>query len=333
MTTISGIKPTGHMQLGNYLGAVRRWTAPHYAGSLFFVADLHAFTVEHDPHEVSALSREMFTLLLAAGIDADACTVFVQSDVAAHTELAYLLECTATFGEMRRMIQFKEKSAGRESVRLSLLTYPALMAADILLYGADSVPVSADQSQHVELARTLARRFNSSYSETFVVPHAALPETAQRVMDLAEPTRKMAKSTHDQAGVVGVLDGPDVIRAKIQRAVTDTDGEIRHDPVTKPGVSNLLEILAATTGQPLADVAADVCGYRALKERAADAVICALQPLQRRYAHLISEPETVDDLRRHGAERATRRAAPRLAAARTAFGLAPLDRCRTTRGS
>lgn len=319
--TISGVTPSGPISLGNYLGAIRRWTDPAYAGSLFFVSNLHAMTLEHDPQRVTELTREAFLVLIAAGIDPDRTAVFVQADVAAlHCELSYLLECTATFGEMRRMIQFKEKSAGQESVRLSLLTYPALMAADILLYQAQDVPVAEDQSQHVELARTLARRFNQRYGETFVVPRAVLPTAAARVLDLADPSIKMSKSNRDQGGVVAVLDDADTIRAKLRRAVTDTDGEVRPDPQRKPGVSNLLEILAAATDSTPEKAADGIASYAELKATTADAVIAMLEPMQRRYRELAAEPATVDTLRRRGAHQARELGEPTLRRARLAIG-------------
>lgn len=319
-STISGMTPSGHMHLGNYLGAVRRWAAQPQ-DALYFVSDLHAFTVDHDPATIRMLTREMFLLLIACGIDPERATVFVQSDVPAHTELSYLMECTATYGEMRRMIQFKEKSAGRESVRLSLLTYPALMAADILAYDAETVPVGEDQNQHVELARDLAIRFNRRYGETFVVPRAVPTPVAARVRDLQRPHRKMSKSASDASGVIRMLDGADTIRTKVRRAVTDSDGEVRYDPHGKPGVSNLLEILAAATGTTPTAAGAGLTSYARLKETTADAVIALLEPPRRRYGELASDPATVDKLRRVGAERARARSAPTLRRARRAIGL------------
>lgn len=242
MTRIfSGVKPTGHLTLGNYLGAVRGWVEvdQHRADALFSVVDLHALTVEHDPARVRRLSRQAATLLLAAGLDPALCTVFVQSHVDEHARLSYLLECTATDGELRRMIQYKEKSAralaSGESVRFSLLSYPALMAADILAYRTDEVPVGDDQTQHVELTRDLAVRFNQRYGHTFVVPRATRPPVAARVMDLQDPTSKMGKSHESGAGIVYLLDDADVARKKIMRAVTDSGQEVEYDPEAKPG--------------------------------------------------------------------------------------------------
>ncbi|MGH3623246.1 MAG: tryptophan--tRNA ligase, partial [Sciscionella sp.] len=216
MIRLSGITPSGHVQLGNYLGAVRRWAADGTKDDVYFISDLHAMTTAYNPQQLRALTREQLAVLVAAGVPAD--SVFVQSDLLPlHAALTWVLECVCSFGEAQRMTQFREKAAGRASVRLGLLTYPVLMAADILAHGAHEVPVGEDQAQHVELARTLARRFNESYGEAFVVPRTTLPPAAARVRDLANPGRKMAKSTSDQAGVVRVLDPPDVVRRKVSR--------------------------------------------------------------------------------------------------------------------
>src|SRR5579863_3887262 len=246
---LSGIQPTGVLHLGNYLGAVRFWVADqHVADAFFCVVDLHAMTLEHDPTELRAATMRKATELLACGLDADACTLFVQSHVPAHTELSWLMECTASFGELRRMTQFKDKSEGQEGVRAALFTYPCLMAADILLYDTNRVPVGDDQRQHLELARDLAIRWNHRYGDTFVVPDAAIPRVGARVMDLQEPRAKMSKSRGNPQGRVEVFEDPASITRKIRRAVTDTGSEVRYDPATKPGVSNLLELLAVTTG-------------------------------------------------------------------------------------
>ncbi len=332
MTRIfSGVKPTGHLTLGNYLGAVRQWVEvdQHRADALFCVVDLHALTVDHDPGRVLRLSRQAATLLLAAGLDPGTCTVFVQSHVDEHTRLAYLMECTANDGEMRRMIQYKEKSALEQSrggsVRLSLLTYPALMAADILAYQADEVPVGDDQTQHVELARDLAVRFNQRYGQTFTVPRATNPAVASRVMDLQDPGSKMGKSHASTAGVVYLLDEPDAIRRKINRAVTDSagEGEVLYDPQERPGVANLLDILAACTGGTPQELAEGYDSYGNLKKDTAEAVVELLRPLQRRHAELSAEPGHVADVLRAGAERARELARPTVDAAYAAIGLMP----------
>lgn len=330
MTRIfSGVKPTGHLTLGNYLGAVRRWVEvdQHRADALFSVVDLHALTVEHDPARVRRLSRQAATLLLAAGLDPRVCTLFVQSHVDEHARLSYLLECTASDGELRRMIQYKEKGAAAraagESVRVSLLTYPVLMAADILAYGTDEVPVGDDQTQHVELTRDLAVRFNQRYGHTFTVPRATHPPVAARVMDLQDPTAKMGKSHANGAGIVYLLDEPDVVRRKIMRAVTDSGREVAYDREARPGVANLLEVLAACTGGDPAALAGAYESYGALKKDTADAVVELLSPLRERHAELAADPGAVDKVLREGAERARDIARPVVDRAYRAIGLLP----------
>ncbi len=317
--TLSLLKPTGHLTLGNLLGALRPMAAaqPETDG-IYGIADLHALTVPHDPARLRTLVRETMTLLQAAGLDDS--TLFVQSQVPAHSELAYLLECTATTGELNRMIQFKEKGRGRGGSRASLLTYPALMAADILLYRPASVPVGDDQRQHLELTRDLATRFNRDYGPVFVVPEIAVPPVAARVMDLADPRRKMGKSHEDGSGIIYLLDPPDVVRRKVQRAVTDSDtgGQaVRRSP-GKRGVSNLLEILEACAGP---GAAAGLTTYGALKAAVTDAVVATLEPVQRRYASLAADPGAVEEVYGRGAERCRELTRPVLAAARAAMGL------------
>lgn len=332
MTRIfSGIKPSGDLTLGNHLGAVARWVAvdQHRSDALFCVVDLHAMTVEHDPERLRRLSRQTATLFLAAGLDPDLCTLFVQSHVAEHTRLAFAMECVATDGELRRMIQYREKSAraqaGGKGVRFSLLSYPALMAADILAYQAEEVPVGEDQTQHVELTRDLAVRFNQRYGDTFVVPRAVRPEVAARVMDLQDPASKMGKSHEDGSGIVYLLDDLDTVRKKIMRAVTDSGRDVVFDRGTRPGVANLLEILAACRGDGSdpALLADSYDSYGALKRDTADAVVEVLRPLQKRYAELAADPGRVDEVLRAGAERARGIARPVVDAAYRAMGLLP----------
>ncbi|MGW2299290.1 tryptophan--tRNA ligase [Streptomyces violaceorubidus] len=325
----SGVKPTGHLTLGNYLGAMRRWVAvdQHRSDALFCVVDLHALTVDHDPARVRRLSRQVASLLLAAGLDPELCTVFVQSHVDEHTRLSYVLECVATDGEMRRMIQYREK-ASRErerggSVRLSLLTYPVLMAADILAYGTDEVPVGDDQTQHVELARDVAVRFNQRYGHTFVVPRATSPGVAARVMNLQDPASKMGKSDDVGPGVVYLLDEPDVVRKKVMRAVTDSGRDVVRDREERPGLANLLEILAACTGGDPAELAAGYDSYGALKKDTAEAVVEVLRPVQERHKELCADPGYVEGVLRKGAEKARAVARPTVDAAYRAIGLLP----------
>lgn len=325
----SGVKPTGHLTLGNYLGAMRQWAEvdQHRSDALFCVVDLHALTVDHDPARVRRLSRQSASLLLAAGLDPALCTVFVQSHVDEHARLSYLLECVATDGEMRRMIQYKEKAVRERerggSVRLSLLTYPVLMAADILVYGTDEVPVGDDQTQHVELARDLAVRFNQRYGHTFVVPRVTSPAVAARVMNLQEPASKMGKSDDVGPGIVYLLDEPDVVRKKVMRAVTDSGRDVVYDREERPGLANLLEILAACSGGDPAELADGYDSYGALKKDTAEAVIEVLRPVRERHQELCADPGYVEGVLREGAEKARTAARPTVDAAYRAIGLLP----------
>ena len=322
----SGIQPTGDVQLGNLLGALRYWVADqHGADSLYCVVDLHALTLPQDPAELRARTLEVAQLLLAVGIDPDVATLFIQSHVPEHTQLAWILECTASFGELRRMTQFKDKSESAEFVSAGLLTYPALMAADILLYDTDRVPVGDDQRQHLELSRDLAMRFNHRYGDTFVVPEATIPTVGARVMDLQAPTRKMSKSADSPQGTVLVLDDLDSVAKKIKRAVTDTDNEVRFDPDTKPGVSNLLSILGAATDRDPEALAGDYTQYGPLKADTADAVVELLRPIQARYAELAADPAGTAAILAKGADKAQAVAASALARAQHAIGLLPRE--------
>jgi tryptophanyl-tRNA synthetase len=320
MTSVSGITPSGQLTLGNYLGALRRFADATDEPAFYFVADLHAMTTQHDPRRLSTLTRETAQLLLASGVPPE--SVFIQSAVPAHARLAYLLECTAYVGELSRMVQYKEKGRGKPMTRAALFTYPCLMAADILLYGAHQVPVGGDQDQHVELTRDLAIRFNRTYGHTFVVPELHAAKSVGRVRDLQTPTAKMSKSDPDEApGVLRMLDSPDVLRRKVMRAVTDSGSEVRHDDSTKPGVTNLLEILGACNGTAPAVVAASYSGYGDLKRDTADAVVALLEPVQQRYAELVADPHGVDELLEAGRDRAAAFAEPRLNSAMRAVGL------------
>jgi tryptophanyl-tRNA synthetase len=318
----SGIQPTGDPHLGSYLGAIRRWVEDqHDHDALYCVVDLHALTLPQDPASLRSKTREVVTLLAAAGLDPEVCTLFVQSHVPEHAQLCWLMECTASYGELSRMTQFKEKGERAQFVSAGLFTYPALQAADILLYDTDRVPVGDDQRQHVELARDVAIRFNSRYGDTFVVPEHAIPPVAARVMDLQEPTRKMSKSVDSPQGTILMLDPPEVVTKKIKRAVTDNDGEVRYDPGAKPGVANLLEILGAVTGSEPGELAARYEQYGPLKADTAEALVDALRPFQARYAALASDPAEVDRIIAHGAEKAQAIASVTLARAYEAIGL------------
>lgn len=325
MTTrvFTGLKPTGRLQLGNYLGAIRpllALAAEPENDVLVSVVDLHALTVDHDPAALRERTFEMAVTLLACGLDPRA-RLFVQSSVPLHTELAYLLESTATYGEMRRMVQFKEKSQGQDSTRLSLLTYPALMAADILAYQAAVVPVGEDQRQHLELTTTLAQRFNSRYGAVFTVPRGVTPSGVARVKDLREPAAKMGKSGADGSGVVFLLDDPDTIAAKVRRAVTDTESELTYLPAERPGVANLAVLLGALTDQSAEDALTGVPGAAALKKLVTEALVETLAPIQRRYRELAADREEILAHLRRGAESATEEATGTVDAARRAIGL------------
>lgn len=318
----SGIKPTGPVHLGNLLGALNHWVADqHHNDAVYCVVDLHALTVPQDPALLRERTLEMAQLLIAIGLDPGSCTLFVQSHVAAHTELSWILECTAAFGELSRMTQFKDKSTKEEFVSAGLFTYPALMAADILLYDTDRVPVGDDQRQHLELTRDVAERFNSRYGPTFTVPEADIPKVGARVMDLQDPTRKMSKSVDSPQGTVLMLDEPAVIERKFKRAVTDNDGEVRFDPEAKPGVSNLLSILGATSGVAPEVLAERYQQYGPLKTDAAEAVVELLRPVQARYAELSADPAALTELLAKGADRARVTAAVTLERAQVAVGL------------
>jgi tryptophanyl-tRNA synthetase len=317
---LSGITPSGALTLGNYLGALRRFR-DHQDNGFYFVANLHALTMEHYPERLRQLTLSTAALFFASGLDEDRATVFVQSDVAAHVDLAYLLECTAHVGELARMIQFKEKG-DRPGTRASLFTYPCLMAADILLYDAERVPVGGDQSQHVELARDLAYRFNAVYGATFTVPELVPAALASRVRDLADPQRKMSKSAPDKApGVIRMLDGADVIRRKVRRAVTDSDGELRYDPVAKPGLANLAEILAAICGDSPMHVIAATTSYRQLKDACVEAIDAELAPIRRCHDELIENPDELHRRLHLGAQKAAVVADLVLRRARGAIGI------------
>jgi tryptophanyl-tRNA synthetase len=320
----SGIQPSGELNLGTYLGALRRFaTGQTEHDSIFCIVDLHALTVPQDPAALRRRTIETAALYVANGLDPDVCTLVVQSHVAEHPELAWLLECTVSMGELRRMTQFKEKSERHEFISAGLFTYPALMAADILLYDTDRVPVGDDQRQHLELTRDVAERFNSRYGPTFTVPEVDIPKVAARVMDLQEPTRKMSKSIESAQGTVLMLDDPALIEKKFKRAVTDNDGEVRYDPATKPGVSNLLGILAAATDDDPAALAGRYTQYGPLKADAAAAVIELLRPVQARYHELVADQAAIAEIVTKGADKARATAQVTLARAREALGLLP----------
>jgi tryptophanyl-tRNA synthetase len=324
---LSGIQPTGAgSHLGNYLGAVKRWVSLQDGyDAFYFVPDLHAITVPHDPVALRRRTLEAVAELMAVGLDPKRATLFVQSHVPEHAQLGWVLGCITGFGEASRMTQFKDKAARDDlgSATVGLFNYPILQAADILLYGADEVPVGSDQSQHVELTRDLAQRFNSRFGQTFTVPKPTVMAETARIADLQDPAKKMSKSL-PPAGTVLVMDPPATTRKKIMRAVTDTGTEVRAAD-DKPGVSNLLGILGALTQTPVATLEEQFAGsgYGDFKRAVADAVVAELEPVQERYATLLADPAYVGDVLADGADRARSVARETLARAYDAIGFLP----------
>jgi tryptophanyl-tRNA synthetase len=317
MRVFSGIQPTGAKHIGNYIGAMRQYVATQDANpgeAIFCIVDLHSITVDYDPQDLHDRTLDLAALLFAVGLDPRRCVLFCQSQVTAHAEAAWLLSAVTGVGQLGRMTQFKEKGEGKEFVSAGLFTYPVLMAGDILLYQTDIVPIGDDQRQHLELARDAAERFNSRYGKTFTVPRAVYPDVGARIMDLQEPTKKMSTTNGTPQGTVLVLDEPDVIRKKFKTAVTDSGREIRYVPDEKPGVSNLLEVLAVATGRAITDVEADYDGkgYGELKTDVGEAVVELFRPVQSRYAELRSDEGELRRLLRIGAEKAEATAAPTL---------------------
>lgn len=323
---LSGIQPTGDLHLGNYLGAIRRWVSDQDRVDGFFcIVDLHAITVEHDPSELRQGTLELATWLFAAGIDPARSTVFVQSHVHEHAELAWIMNCLGSFGELSRMTQWKEKSEGRDFVSVGLFTYPALQAADILLYQADEVPVGDDQRQHIELTRDLAQRFNHRFGEVFTLPKATFPTAGARIMDLQLVDKKMSKSLDSPKGTLFLADPPDKLRKKIMSAVTDSGSDVRADPDEKAGITNLLDLLSAASGEEIETLVGQFAGkgYGDFKKDVAEAVVEQLRPLQERYAELAADPGAVQERLTVGAEKARTVAVETLAGAKDALGLLP----------
>jgi len=307
MRIFSGIQPTGDKTLGNYSGAFRQYVATQERGDAFFcIVDLHSITVEYDADDLRESTLALAAMLFATGLDPERSTVFVQSHVDAHAQAAWLLTSVTSFGELRRMTQFKEKSEQHEFVSAGLFEYPVLMAGDILLYKTDVVPVGDDQRQHLELTRDIAERFNRRFGELFVVPEAEIPEIGGRIMDLQEPENRMSTTRGTPQGTVRMLDEPDVIRRKFKSAVTDSGTEVRHVPEEKPGISNLLEIMSVSTGEPIPELEAryDGSGYGQFKEDVGEAVVQLLVPIQERYEQLRAGEAELHALLARGAEKA-----------------------------
>jgi tryptophanyl-tRNA synthetase len=307
MRIFSGIQPTGAKHFGNYSGGFRQYAATQEAGdAIFCIVDLHSITVEYDPADLRERTLDLAAILFATGLDPDRSIVFCQSHVPAHAEAAWLLGSVTSFGELRRMTQFKDKVEQQDFVSSALFTYPVLMAGDILLYRTDKVPIGDDQRQHLELARDVAERFNARFGETFVLPEGIYPEVGARIMDLQEPDRKMSTTGGTPQGTVGMLDPPETIAKKFRSAVTDSGRDVVHDPEEKPGVSNLIEIMHVATGEPISAIEAryDGQGYGAFKQDVGDAVIALLDPIRARYEELRADEGELRRLLGEGAERA-----------------------------
>src|SRR5215216_757534 len=311
----SGIKPTGDATLGNYSGGFRQYAATQEQGdALFCIVDLHAITVEYDPDELRRRTLDLAAMLFATGLDPQRSVVFLQSQVSAHAEAAWLLSAVTSYGQLGRMTQFKEKGQQQGIVSAALFNYPVLMAGDILLYQADIVPIGDDQRQHLELARDIAERFNARFGDMFAVPDGVYPEVGARIMDLQDPLAKMGKTGSSDQGTVRILDEPDAIRRKFRSAVTDSGRDVRYDPDEKPGISNLIEILSVATTTPIAEVEARYDGqeYGALKGDVAEAVVELFEPIQRRYAELRADEPELRRLLAMGADKARAEAEPTL---------------------
>jgi tryptophanyl-tRNA synthetase len=306
MRIFSGIQPTGAKHFGNYSGGFRQYAATQDLGDAFFcIVDLHSITTPQDPEALREATLDLAAILLATGLDPERSTIFVQSHVSEHAECAWLLGCIATVGELRRMTQFKDKSKGQESVSAGIFTYPTLMAADILLYQTDKVPIGDDQRQHLELTRNVAERFNSRYGETFKLPEGIYPEVGARVMDLQEPDRKMSTTGGTPQGTVGLLDPPDTVRRKVRSAVTDSGNEVRRGD-DKPGITNLIDMMAVATGSTPEEIEAryDGTGYGKFKEDVAEAVVALLDPIRLRYGELRSNQTVLRGILAEGAAKA-----------------------------
>src|SRR5579875_495421 len=321
----SGMQPTGGAHLGNYLAAVRTWGRQQdLYDNIFCMVDLHAMTLPYDASTLRDRTLELASVFLAAGIDPERSILFVQSDVREHSELCWILSNVASDGELHRMIQYKEKSASSgEFVSSGILFYPVLMAADILLYDTDLVPVGDDQRQHVELTRDVAIRFNNMFGETFIVPKADIKETGARIMSLEDPTKKMSKSDPSPNGRIDLSDSPDEIRRKIRRAVTDSGSEVRYDEENKPAISNLLGIYSLLADLPIPEIEARYAGkgYGDFKKDLAEVVVEHLEPIQRRLARYEADPSSVVTILTDGADRARQRAAAKMEQVRAAAGL------------
>ncbi|GAJ42582.1 tryptophanyl-tRNA synthetase [Parageobacillus thermoglucosidasius NBRC 107763] len=322
-TSFSGIQPSGVITLGNYIGAMRQFVELQNEYNCYFcIVDQHAITVPQDPQELQKNIRSLAALYLAVGIDPNKATLFIQSEVPAHAQAGWMLQCLSYIGELERMTQFKDKSAGKEAVSAGLLTYPPLMAADILLYKTDIVPVGEDQKQHIELTRDLAERFNKRYGEIFTIPEPRIPKIGARIMSLADPTKKMSKSDPNKKSFITLLDDAKAVEKKIKSAVTDSEGVIRYDKENKPGISNLLNIYSILANKTIEELEQEYAGkgYGVFKADLAQVIIDTLTPIQEKYYHLL-ESSTLDEVLDKGAEKANKVATEMLEKMEQAMGL------------
>jgi len=319
----SGVQPSGNFHLGNYIGATKNWVAnQHLYDNIFCIVDLHALTVPQDPHLLYQKTRELALVYLACGLDLEHCAIFVQSHVAAHSELTWLLNCVTPLGWLERMTQYKDKSAKQDSIGTGLIDYPVLMAADIILYDTHFVPVGEDQKQHIELTRDIAQRFNHLYGDTFVIPEAIIPKAGARIMGLDEPTTKMSKSSDKVGHALNLLDSPDVLRKAIMRATTDSLNNIAFSE-EQPGVLNLLTIYQAVTNKTQDEILADFTGqgYGNLKKQVAEAVLATIEPIQKRYHEMAADPAYIEQVLKDGADKVRPIAEHRLYVAQRNLGL------------
>lgn len=322
-TIFSGIQPSGTLTLGNYLGAMKHFVELQNDHHCYFcIVDEHAITVPQDPKELRKNIKSLAALYIAAGIDPNKSTLFIQSEVSAHTQLGWIMQCVAYIGELERMTQFKDKSDGKEAVSSALLTYPPLMAADILLYNTDIVPVGEDQKQHLELTRDLAERFNKKFNDIFTIPEVRIPKVGARIMSLNDPTKKMSKSNPNPKSYISMLDDEKVIMKKVKSAVTDSDGIVKYDKENKPAISNLLSIFSLCTGKSIEEIEREFegKGYGDFKQGVGEAVVQVLKPIQERY-HEIMNSQELDDILDMGAEKANQVASKTLTKAKRAMGL------------
>lgn len=322
-TIFSGIQPSGTLTLGNYLGAMKHFVELQNDHNCYFcIVDEHAITVPQDPIQLRKNIRSLAALYIAAGIDPNKSTLFIQSEVGAHTQLGWMMQCVAYIGELERMTQFKDKSDGKEAVSSALLTYPPLMAADILLYNTDIVPVGEDQKQHLELTRDLAERFNKKFNDIFTIPEVRIPKVGARIMSLNDPQKKMSKSNPNPKSYISMLDDEKTIMKKIKSAVTDSDGVVKYDKENKPAISNLLGIYSLSSGKTIEQLEKEFVGigYGDFKQAVGEAVVNSLKPIHERYNEIIDSKE-LDDILDLGATKANQVASKTLAKAKRAMGL------------